>query len=99
MFGWIHLIVVTVFGCLAVVFAIINQIEVMVHLPGGWTINHVPLFVVVFVPLFLGFCFGAFSGWAGGLKYRHRVDRLHEQKKALEKELANLRNLPLANDL
>ncbi|MBF0125803.1 MAG: DUF1049 domain-containing protein [Magnetococcales bacterium] len=99
MFGWINLIVVTAFGILAVVFAIINQTGVMVNLPGGWKMDSVPLFVVVFVPLLFGFLLGAFSGWAGGLKYRQRMESLRDQKKALEKELANLRNLPLANDL
>lgn len=99
MIGWINLIVVTAFGLFAIFFAAGNQVEVVVSLPGGWIIAGVPLFVLVFVPLFLGFLFGAFSGWAGGMKYRQRMVRLRDQKKALEKELANLRNLPLGNDL
>ncbi|MEO5334613.1 MAG: LapA family protein [Magnetococcus sp. YQC-5] len=98
MFGWIYLIVVTIFGMFAIVFAISNQGEVMVRLPGEVMLTHVPLFVLVFVPLMLGFLLGAFSGWTGGLKYRQRVERLRDQKLALEQELTNLRNLPLAND-
>ncbi len=99
MFGWINLIVVLACGILAVLFALENQGEVMVYLPGGWTIPHIPLFVLVFVPLFLGFLLGAFSGWTGGVHSRLRVERLREQKHSLEKELTNLRNLPLGNDL
>ncbi|MEO5345682.1 MAG: lipopolysaccharide assembly protein LapA domain-containing protein [Magnetococcus sp. YQC-9] len=98
MFGWIRLIVATILGVVAILFAMGNQAEVPVTLPGGWIVGHVPLFVVVFVPLFLGFVLGAFSGWSGEVRQHRALELLREQNRALERELANLRTLPLVND-
>ena len=99
MFGWLNLVLILVLAVVAVLFAIANQDGVTVRLPGGLLYSHVPLFVLAFVPLFVGFVLGAVSGWAGGLKYRQRADRLKRQIRTLEEELSNLRNQPLDNDL
>ena len=97
--GWLDLIGVLLLATLGVLFAVDNQIDVVVRLPGGHNQVRAPLFVVAFVPLFLGFLFGAVSGWARSLKYRKRADALRCQIRELEEELTNLRNLPLENDL
>ncbi|MBF0627722.1 MAG: LapA family protein [Magnetococcales bacterium] len=97
--GWIRLITATVLGIVAMFFAMGNQTEVVVTLPGLGDLVEVPLFVLVFVPLFLGFVLGAVSGWSGGTRPRGTLDLLRDQNQALERELTNLRNLPLTNDL
>ncbi|MBF0214954.1 MAG: LapA family protein [Magnetococcales bacterium] len=99
MHNWIRLIAATILGVVAISFAIGNQAEVPVSLPGGWALIEVPLFVLVFVPLFLGFVLGAYSGWSGGARQHRSVEYLRDQNRALERELTNLRTLPLTNDL
>lgn len=98
MLGWFRLIVAALLGVVAILFAFVNQTEVPVTLPGGWVLGDVPLFVVVFVPLFLGFVLGSLSGWSGEARQRRGMERLRDQNRALERELANLRTLPLIND-
>ncbi|MBF0415203.1 MAG: LapA family protein [Magnetococcales bacterium] len=97
--GWINLIMVVLLTVIAVAFALNNQEEVVVHIPGAWRLSHVPLFVLAFVPLLLGFLFGAVSGWGRSGAIRRRVEQLHRQNQALERELTNLRNQPLDNDV
>ncbi|MBF0189556.1 MAG: DUF1049 domain-containing protein [Magnetococcales bacterium] len=99
MHGWIRLIVASLLGIVAFGFALGNPDEVAVRLPGGWTLAEVPVFVLVFVPLFFGFILGAYTGWAGGRRQNRSMDHLRDQNRALERELINLRNLPLTNDL
>ncbi|GAB0055981.1 hypothetical protein SIID45300_00280 [Candidatus Magnetaquicoccaceae bacterium FCR-1] len=98
MLGWFRLIVAALLGVVAILFAFVNQTELSVTLPGGWVLGDVPLFVVVFVPLFLGFVLGSLSGWSGEVRQRRGMERLRDQNRALERELANLRTLPLIND-
>ncbi|MBF0435330.1 MAG: LapA family protein [Magnetococcales bacterium] len=97
--GWINLIMVVLLTVIAVAFALNNQEEVVVHIPGDWRLSHVPLFVLAFVPLLLGFLFGSVSGWGRSGAIRRRVEQLHRQNQALERELTNLRNQPLDNDV
>ncbi|MEO5341614.1 MAG: LapA family protein [Magnetococcus sp. MYC-9] len=99
MIGWINLLLVLALAVLAVLFAATNQREVSVQLPGGWQVAEVPLFVLAFVPLFLGFLAGTLSAWSSRMIHRKQSDLLLCQNQKLEAELANLRNQPLDNDL
>ena len=99
MAGWLNLLFVLVLVVLAVTFASANQEEVTILLPGGWLLTGVPLFVLAFIFLFLGFLTGTISAWNSRLNRRKQLNILQEQKQKLEKELTNLRNQPLENDL
>ncbi|MBF0455636.1 MAG: LapA family protein [Magnetococcales bacterium] len=99
MSGLFNLILVFLLTACSVLFALFNQGEVEITLPGGLVFPGVPLFVLAFVPLFFGFFLGVISGWSRGLKYRKRLAALRSQNQELEAELTNLRNLPLDNDM
>lgn len=99
MIGWFNIFFVLLLAVLAVLFASVNQREVTVQLPGGWLFSDIPLFVLAFVPLFLGFVAGTISAWNSRWNQRKQSDLLHFQNQKLEAELANLRNQPLENDL
>lgn len=99
MVGWFNLLSVLMLTVLAVLFASANQKIVTIQLPGGWFLTEIPLFVLAFVPLFLGFLAGTASAWKHRLTYRKQLTILQNQKQKLEEELTNLRNQPLENDL
>ncbi|MEO5364066.1 MAG: LapA family protein [Magnetococcus sp. DMHC-8] len=99
MIGWLNLLFVLALAVMAVLFAAANQREVSIQLPGEWLVSDVPLFVLAFVPLFLGFLAGTMSAWSSRMNYRRQSDLLQSQNQKLEAELANLRNQPLDNDL
>lgn len=97
--GLINLVVVVVLTIVAVAFALSNQEEIVIHIPGNLHLAGVPVFVLAFVSLLFGFVFGAVSGWGRISAMRRRVERLRRQNQSLERELTNLRNQPLDNDL
>ncbi|WP_130471614.1 DUF1049 domain-containing protein [Candidatus Magnetaquicoccus inordinatus] len=99
MVGWLNLLFILVLALLAVLFAAANQKEVIVSLPGGLLFSDIPLFVLAFIPLFLGYLAGTFSAWSTLQTVRKQNDLLLKQNQKLEAELANLRNQPLDNDL
>ncbi|MBF0461081.1 MAG: LapA family protein [Magnetococcales bacterium] len=99
MTGWLNLLFVLALAIMAVLFAAANQREVTIQLPGGWLFADIPVFVLAFVPLFLGFLAGTLSAWSSRLNHRRQSELLHCQNQRLEAELANLRNQPLETDL
>lgn len=99
MIGWLNLLFVLVLAIMAVLFAAANHGEVTIQLPGGWSFPDIPLFVLAFVPLFLGFLAGTISSWSSRLHHRRQSELLQLQNQKLEAELANLRNQPLETDL
>jgi uncharacterized integral membrane protein len=98
MYGLLNLVLVFLLTACSVLFALSNQGEVDVSFPGGLVFPDVPLFVLAFVPMFLGFFLGAISGLSRKFRYRKRLDGLQRKNQALAEELTNLRNLPLDND-
>lgn len=101
MFKWLGSLALALAIAAGILFANRNMEEVAVSLPipGIPEIPALPLYGIVFAALFLGFVLGALSSWMGGLKYRRQAGKLQKQNKDLEKELTNLRNLPLENDI
>lgn len=99
MAGWLNLVLAAVLAVVAGAFALANQADVVVSLPGGWILPRVPLFVLAFVPLLIGFFLGVSSGWSGALVCQEEVAVLVGQNIALGEELANLRNQPLSDDI
>ncbi|MBF0369563.1 MAG: LapA family protein [Magnetococcales bacterium] len=99
MFVWLNLILVAAIGFFSLQFAMANQTEVTVHIPGGVTFDHIPLFGLVLVPLLIGLLVGSLTGWLSSFKPRQRVGQLLQENRELEEELANLRNLPLEDDI
>ncbi|MBF0358454.1 MAG: LapA family protein [Magnetococcales bacterium] len=98
MSGLLNIFFIFFLTAAAVLFALSNQNEVDVSFPGGLVISGVPLFVVTFVPMFIGFFLGIISAWFKKMKYRRRMDEMRQKNRDLAEELTNLRNLPLDSD-
>lgn len=98
MSGLFNLVLVLILAALSVLFALYNQEEIALFFPGGIRFPEVPIFVLAFVTMFFGFFLGVISGFSRRIKYRKRLDALRGQNKELERELTNLRNLPLDSE-
>ncbi|MBF0193871.1 MAG: LapA family protein [Magnetococcales bacterium] len=98
MSGLLNITFIFILTSFAVLFALSNQNQVDVTVPGGFVVTGVPLFVLTFVPLFLGFLLGVISAWFKKLKYKKRLEDMQSKNSELAEELTNLRNLPLDND-
>lgn len=101
MFKWLGMVLLLAAIAASVLFANRNMDEVtlIIPIPGMPEIPRFPLYGVIFTSLFIGFIGGAVSSWLGGMTHRRLASRLQRQNKDLEKELTNLRNLPLEDDI
>lgn len=103
MLKWLVLLLSLVLAVIAFRFAMANQGEVIVNLPFNaiTQIRHlrIPLFGLVFAPMFAGLFLGVLLSEMGKSGFRRELLRLRQQNQELEEELINLRNLPLEHDI
>jgi lipopolysaccharide assembly protein A len=81
-------VVVPVVGAVCVAFAISNRAGVTLAL---WPLPFavaLPLYLLVFAALVVGFAVGAVAAWLGGRHKRRRLRRCRRRVAALESELA-----------
>jgi putative membrane protein len=81
-----------------VAFAISNRAGVELSF---WPLPYVaslPTYLLVLVPLVVGFLLGGFGAWASAFRWRRQARRAEAKQKELESELASARasNLPVA---
>ncbi|MBF0622168.1 MAG: hypothetical protein HQL54_09615 [Magnetococcales bacterium] len=102
MLRWYNLLLLAALVILIALFAVANQSEVVLSIPGGFPMGpsqvRLPVFGLVFGPLFLGFFLGVFFCWLNARNSQHRCDELLRTNLALREEVTNLRNLPLESD-
>ncbi|MBF0187565.1 MAG: LapA family protein [Magnetococcales bacterium] len=103
MLKWLAILSGLFLVVLATLFAIANQGEIDVQMPGSVIREafsfRAPLAALVYVPLLSGFAIGGILGWRRSVRYRRLAEQLSRQNRVLEQELTNLRNLPLDDDL
>jgi putative membrane protein len=80
-----------------VAFAISNRTGVELSF---WPLPYVaslPTYILVLVPLVVGFLLGGFGAWASAFRWRRQARRAEAKQKELESELAGVRatNLPV----
>ena len=98
MLNWINVLVVIVLTSFATMFAMGNQVQVQVHFLG---VSSIPM--PLYIPFFLAFIFGFFGGVLAlsfsRRKHKQEILWLRTEHEHLQKEVENLRNIPLQDDV
>jgi len=96
--NWINVFVVLLLTTLATIFALANNAKVQLHFLGLTSVK-MPLFVPVFVALLVGFLGGMLALSFSRRKHKIEIRRLRQENALLQKEVDNLRNLPLQDEV
>lgn len=95
--NWVNILVVLVLTTLATMFAMSNSDPVQLRF-GDWPSYGIPLFVPIFMAFLLGFLGGMLSLSFSRRKHKREIRQLEQERRNLQQELDNLRNLPLQDD-
>jgi len=95
--NWINALAVVVLTTLATMFAAANDDKVSVSF-AGYSSGTVPLYVPIFIALLLGFLGGMLSLSFSRRKHKIEIHRLTQENDLLQREVNNLRNLPLQDE-
>ncbi|MDT8375641.1 MAG: LapA family protein [Mariprofundaceae bacterium] len=96
--NWINVLVVLVLTSFATMFALSNMDPVQIAI-AGLTSDHLPLFIPIFVAFLLGFLGGMLSLSFSRRKHKQEIADLHKENALLNREVENLRNIPLQDDV
>ena len=89
-------LLLTVLFFLAILFAVENNKVVDITFY-GLSSSQLPLFIVVFISIFLGILIAGAVGALEGIRFRREINLLKKKIKEDEEELSSLRNLPLSD--
>lgn len=95
---WINVLLVIVLTSFATMFAMANLLPVQVHFLGVSSAD-VPLYVPVFVAFLLGFAGGMLALSFSRRKHKQEIVWLKVEHERLQREVDNLRNIPLQDDV
>jgi len=96
--NWINILVVLVLTSFATMFALSNMDSVHVGI-AGLISDPLPLYIPIFVAFLLGFLGGMLSLSFSRRKHKQEISDLHKENKMLNREVENLRNIPLQDDV
>lgn len=96
--NWINVLLVLVLTSFATMFAMANLLPVEVHFLGVSSAD-VPLYVPVFTSFILGFSGGMLALSFSRRKHKQEISWLKEEHERLQREVDNLRNIPLQDDV
>lgn len=96
--NWINILVLLILTSIATMFAMSNLEPVHVGLLGVHS-RPVPLYIPIFFFFMLGFVGGVLSLSFSRRKHKREISELREENEKLLKEVENLRNIPLQDDL
>lgn len=96
--NWTNVLLVIVLTSFATMFALANITQVQIHFLGV-TSAFIPLFIPVFVALLLGFCGGILALSFSRRKHKEEIAWLRREHEHLQREVDNLRNIPLQDDV
>ncbi len=95
--NWINAISVVLLTTLATMFAAVNDTKISVGF-AGFTSGKIPLYVPIFIAFLLGFLGGMLALSFSRRKHKAEINRLRQENTLLQKEVNNLRNLPLQDE-
>jgi len=96
--NWINVLVILILSSFATMFALSNVDPVQVGV-AGLKSREIPLYVPIFVAFFLGVIGGVLSLSFSRRKHKKEISDLRKENEMLTKEVENLRNIPLQEDL
>lgn len=89
-------LVFTLLFFIAIIFAVKNDTDISVTFY-GFDDMQLPLFILVFVSVFIGILIAGVLWTFEGIKTKMEIGRLKKRIKGYEEELNTLRNLPLSD--
>lgn len=96
--NWINVLLVIVLTSFATMFAMANLTPIQVHFLGVSSGSN-PLYIPVFIAFMLGFFGGVLSLAFSRRKHKQQISRLKQENERLQREVDNLRNIPLQDDV
>jgi len=96
--NWINVLVILILTSFATIFALSNTDTVQIGV-AGLASRPIPLYVPVFVAFLLGFVGGVLSLSFSRRKHKQEISDLRSENQMLTKEVENLRNIPLQDDV
>jgi lipopolysaccharide assembly protein A len=96
--NWINVLVILVLTSFATIFAVSNIDTVQVSI-AGLTSRPVPLYLPIFIAFLLGFAGGMLTLSFSRRKHKQEIATLRRDNEMLSKEVENLRNIPLQDDV
>lgn len=96
--NWINVLVVLVLTSFATIFALSNITPVHIGIAGLLS-RPIPLYVPIFIAFLLGFVGGMLSLSFSRRKHKQEISELRKENELLTREVENLRNIPLQDDL
>lgn len=91
----ISTVLIAILFFMAIVFAVDNNISVSISFYGLGS-SDLPLFIIVFVSIFIGIIIAGSIGGIEGIKFKMEIGRLKKKIKEQGEEINSLRNLPLS---
>ncbi len=95
--NWINALTVLILTTLATMFAAVNGTMITVGF-AGFTSGKMPLYVPIFIAFLLGFLGGMLALSFSRRKHKAEIAHLRQENMLLQKEVNNLRNLPLQDE-
>lgn len=96
--NWINVLLVIVLSSFATMFAMANLTPIQIHFLGVSSAS-IPLYIPVFAAFMLGFFGGVLALTFSRRKHKQEISRLKQENERLQREVDNLRNIPLQDDV
>jgi len=96
--NWINVLLVIVLTSFATMFAMANMLPVRIHFLGVSSAD-IPIYIPVFISFFLGFVGGVLALSFSRRKHKQEIAWLKAEHARLQREVDNLRNIPLQDDV
>jgi len=96
--NWINVLLVIVLTSFATMFAMANLLPVQIHFLGVSSAD-IPIYIPVFISFLLGFSGGVLALSFSRRKHKQEIIWLRNEHERLQREVDNLRNIPLQDDV
>jgi uncharacterized integral membrane protein len=96
--NWINVLLVIVLTSFATMFAMANLQLVQIRFLGVSSAE-IPVYVPIFISFFLGFAGGVLALSFSRRKHKQEIAWLRSEHERLQREVDNLRNIPLQDDV
>ena len=96
--NWINVLLVIVLTSFATMFAMANLLSVQVHFLGVSSAD-IPVYIPIFIAFLLGFSGGVLALSFSRRKHKQEIVWLKAEHDRLQREVDNLRNIPLQDDV
>jgi uncharacterized integral membrane protein len=97
--NYVKLVILVFVFILAVSFASENTQPVTLSYYFSWETPSFPMYLLMFIPFFIGVVVGSLVGFGSRLRLRNTIRSLHKSKGALEEKLKQVREAQIAQEV